>query len=223
MATSVESDTRKRLLDAAEELFARNGIGATSLRAITAAADANLASIHYHFGSKEALLVEVFARRIQPVNALRFELLDEVQRRDPNDLEGIVRAFVTPALQLLKRPDLGGENFTQLMGRLYSEPAETKEQIVHMFEDVVRRFSESIGSCLPHLGPVELFWRFHYMVGSMAFPMVATDIVERRARELGELGDIDESIERLVRFISGGLRAEASPGPESDKEKQGED
>ena len=35
-------DTRERLLDAAEQLFAENGFDGTSLRAITTSADANL-------------------------------------------------------------------------------------------------------------------------------------------------------------------------------------
>lgn len=221
MSPQAESDTRERLLDAAEQLFAENGIGSTSLRAITAAAEANLASVHYHFGSKEALLVEVFARRIEPVNQRRFELLDEAMADTPDDLDAIVRAFVTPALQLLNRPEMGGRHFTQLMGRLYSEPIEIKSKILHMFEDVATRFTHEIGRCLPHLEPIEVFWRFHYMVGSMAFPMVATDIVETRAGALGDSGDTEDSIRRLVAFISGGLRAPAADN-RIDKEADGE-
>ena len=56
MAESSTTTTRVKLLDAAERLFAQTGIGGTSLRAITSEANTNLASIHYHFGGKEALL-----------------------------------------------------------------------------------------------------------------------------------------------------------------------
>ena len=220
MATATESDTRERLLDAAEKLFALDGVGATSLRAVTAEAEANLASIHYHFGSKEALLIEVFRRRIEPVNKQRFELLEATLARDPNDLDALVRAFVSPALRLLTSPEAGGRHFTQLMGRLYSEPAEIKSKIIHMFEDVAKRFTMAIGTCLPHLVPIELFWRFHYMVGSMAFPMVATDIVEARAGELGDQGTTEDNIDRLVRFIVGGLKARATDRT-NDKEADG--
>ena len=62
------TDTRERLLDAAKYLFAQRGVDATSLRHITAEAAANLASVNYHFGSKEALFRAVFVRRIGPVN-----------------------------------------------------------------------------------------------------------------------------------------------------------
>ncbi len=205
-------------MDAAEKLFSESGIGATSLRAITAEAKANLASIHYHFGSKESLLVEVFSRRIGPVNAKRLELLDAAREADFKDLDAIVRAFISPALHLLQRPDLGGSHFTQLMGRLYFEPIEIRIKILYMFEEVVRRFTEAIGDCLPNLNKNELFWRFHFMVGSMAFTMCSSDIVEAFPGSRPR-GDVDESVERLVRFVSGGLGA---PGPAS-HEVKGED
>ena len=51
-------DTRKRLLDAAGELFAERGFAATNVRDITAAAGTNIAAVNYHFGNKEHLYIE---------------------------------------------------------------------------------------------------------------------------------------------------------------------
>ena len=45
-------DTKDRILDAAESLFAQHGFDATSLRMITASAGVNLASVNYHFQSR---------------------------------------------------------------------------------------------------------------------------------------------------------------------------
>ena len=75
------TDTKEQILDAAEELFSEQGIDGVSLRAITQAAAVNLASVHYHFGSKEALAKAVFVRRIGVINRERLELLDECERR----------------------------------------------------------------------------------------------------------------------------------------------
>ena len=47
--------TKERILDTAERLFAKQGYAATSLRGIIAEAGVNLAAVHYHFHSKEAL------------------------------------------------------------------------------------------------------------------------------------------------------------------------
>ena len=70
------SDTKERILDAAERLFGRHGIEQSSLRAITAEAGVNLAAVNYHFQSKEVLARAVFARRIGPVNRRRLEMLE---------------------------------------------------------------------------------------------------------------------------------------------------
>ena len=52
--------TKKRILDAAEALFALKGYAAVSVREITGAADCNLAAVNYHFGNKQNLYMEVF-------------------------------------------------------------------------------------------------------------------------------------------------------------------
>jgi AcrR family transcriptional regulator len=49
------SDTRDRILDSARELFAGNGIGKTSIRAIAAGAGVDSALVHHYFGTKEQL------------------------------------------------------------------------------------------------------------------------------------------------------------------------
>ena len=43
-------ETKEKILNAAEKLFAEHGIEAVSLRSIISEADVNLAAIHYHFG-----------------------------------------------------------------------------------------------------------------------------------------------------------------------------
>src|SRR4028119_1065047 len=68
-------DTREALLDAAEKLFSEHGIQASSLRAITQQAVANLAAVDYHFGSKEGLVRAVFSRRLKPLDEERTRLL----------------------------------------------------------------------------------------------------------------------------------------------------
>lgn len=62
------SDTRDKILDTAEKLFADLGVDGASLRAITDAAGVNLGSIHYYFKTKDQLVAEVLARRIDQYN-----------------------------------------------------------------------------------------------------------------------------------------------------------
>jgi len=51
--------TKLDLIVAAGELFAESGLDGTSVRAIAEKANANIAAINYHFGSKENLYIEV--------------------------------------------------------------------------------------------------------------------------------------------------------------------
>lgn len=66
--------TKERLVSAAQDAIREGGIGSATARDITARADANLAAIPYHFGTKDALLTEALiadARTIvDPVLAL---------------------------------------------------------------------------------------------------------------------------------------------------------
>ena len=83
-------NTRGRILDSAERLFAEQGFSGTSLRQITAAAGANLAAVNYHFGSKEELIKEALSRRLRPINAERLKWLDRLEAEGQPTVEEIV-------------------------------------------------------------------------------------------------------------------------------------
>src|SRR3954470_24483153 len=90
--------TPERILQAAERLFSERGIDAVSLREITTAAGVNSAAAHYHFGSKEAVLEELFAQRARPIAQKREELLGQLKldRNGRPRLEDVLRAFLRP-------------------------------------------------------------------------------------------------------------------------------
>ncbi len=62
--------TKARVLRAATELFAERGFHGTTVRDIAARAGTNVASGHYHFGSKRDLYVEVLRATFAQVRAL---------------------------------------------------------------------------------------------------------------------------------------------------------
>lgn len=59
--------TRERILDVAEALFAARGFAGTSMREIAGAADLTAASLYNHFEGKEALYAAVLERGIRPL------------------------------------------------------------------------------------------------------------------------------------------------------------
>ncbi|MGA8546886.1 MAG: TetR family transcriptional regulator [Mycobacterium sp.] len=64
------SDTRERILENARILFARNGIGNTSIRAVAAAAGVDSALVHHYFGTKEKLFAAAVHIPIDPMDVI---------------------------------------------------------------------------------------------------------------------------------------------------------
>ena len=206
--------TKERLLDAAEGLFATQGFDGTSLRAITSEAGVNLAAVNYHFRSKDELNQAVFARRLEPINRRRLELLDECiadTGKGLLPLEGVIRALINPVMDVdLNKPELA--NFKTLMGRLHWEPkGMLKQLLAKQFGQLITRFTEAFQRALPELAPEELFWRIHFMVGSMAHTLACQDTVEVISGGLCDTSDVEGTRERLVSFIAAGMR---SPVPD---------
>ena len=205
--------TRSRILTAAEGLFADRGFSATSVRMITSRAKVNLAAMHYHFGSKDQLIQELFALRLSPLNRQRLALLDRCLAGggagEPS-LEQILEAFVRPPVQLIRDPERGGMRFMQLLSRAFNSPdGAIREMIYGQFAEVIERFSGALRPRLPHLSREEAFWRFHFMVGAMSHTLhVIADWknLEKLFLDVPEPSQVDEVVDRLVSFLAAGFR-----------------
>ena len=198
-------DTKSRILDAAEKLFGMNGFDATSLRDITAAADVNLAAINYHFHTKDSLIDAIVARRIEPVNKKRFELL-EAAGPSPT-VEQILTAFMAPVMQVKV------DALVPLIGRILSNPEVFVERVFHKhLAPVSQRFVEALSKALPELPPSEILWRLHFSVGVMTHTMLWGRIYPKITNGVCDISDREALVDRAVRFVAAGFRAPASKG-----------
>ena len=204
-------ETKDRILDAAEALFALNGSSGASLRAITQRAKVNLAAVHYHFGSKDRLLEAVLARRLLPLNTERIRRLENYQKeagRKKVRLENVIEAMVGPALRLSRDENEGGRIFMRLLGRLVLEPdARIQNLLTGQFETVLEKFMPSLTVALPHLSPKDFFWRLHFLVGSMAHTMADSERIRLISGGVCDPDDTEGTVQCLVTFLCGGLRA----------------
>jgi len=201
---SEKLDTKSRILDSAEKLFGLNGFDATSLRDITAEAQVNLAAVNYHFQSKESLIDAVIARRIEPVNRRRLEMLDAA---GPNPtIEQILTAFIGPLLH----QNLA--SVVPLMGRMMSDPTQFVERVFKKhLTPISRRFQDALQAQLPDLSRAELIWRLHFTGGMMAHVMCWSQVLPEISDGLCDVSDRDALVERMVAFAAAGLRV---PVPE---------
>ncbi|MEI7929562.1 MAG: helix-turn-helix domain-containing protein, partial [Verrucomicrobiales bacterium] len=132
--TSVpESGAKLRLAEAAEELFAERGFESVSVRDITKRAGMNIASINYHFGSRDGLVAGVMIRYITPINDERLARIEALERRWPGKavpLEEILDAFVRPLATQVRKSDLSERLFLKLVGRMFGEQAAAMPPVV---------------------------------------------------------------------------------------------
>jgi AcrR family transcriptional regulator len=179
------------------------------MRQLTARAAVNLAAVNYHFGSKDALIEAVFRRRLDPMNAARLAGLAKLEANANLSPEAIIRAFVGPSLRLVEDAKGGGRNFTRLLGRTYTEPSKTLRALIgQMYAPTMERYKAALERALPQMPKEELVWRMHFMFGTLAYTLAATDTVQLIAGCKPE-DRYDAALleERLAAFLLAGLVA----------------
>lgn len=163
------TDTINRILDAAEELFADNGIAGTSVRDITNMAKVNVAAVNYHFETKDNLVRRVLERRAAALEHERTIALNKVEAlaaresRAPTVFE-LVDAMLGPIVDLALSGDRDWKHFIRFISRLAWEPGfenmKPPESQIRIFE----RFDRLLQRALPALAdePTRL-WRIAFM------------------------------------------------------------
>jgi AcrR family transcriptional regulator len=210
---SNELDTKQRILDSAQYLFAREGFKGTSLRAITNRAEVNLAAINYHFGSKEALLKSVLERHLIPLNKVRMERLIHIrdtarQNQMRPSVSDLLVAFVEPTLKYKDSSQDAGD-FIAIIGRAFFDPDDTVRKafiqlILPLYELIVATFHEA----LPELSEKVLLWRLHFMFGSISHMMqICGGRFHSDIREFLLPTDTDTILGVLVPFITSGMES----------------
>jgi AcrR family transcriptional regulator len=209
--------TRNKILDAAERLFAEHGYTAVSMRSITAAAGVNVAAIHFHFASKEALFEAIFNRRVQPINAARLLGLRGT-RRDAGhaglELEGVLKAFVAPHLESAKGFDAGSIVLLQFMARAAAEPDKSIQAVLRKeFDPVWVELTAAVRRALPDASDEAIGWGLFFTLGALYFINPSRGWLAALTRNKCNAADTEAAMQYLVPFLTAGLQALAEHPP----------
>jgi AcrR family transcriptional regulator len=208
------ADTKTRILDTAERLFGLKGFEATSLRDITAEAQVNLAAVNYHFQSKDSLMDAVIARRVDPVNQRRIQMLDAAGPQPT--VEQVLMAFLEPIF------DIQLERAAPLVGRILSNPNLFVDRVYKRhFQTVSERFRAAMIQALPGAPVADVLWGQLFMVGSMTQLMALGQILPDITGGVCDMSDRPAVVARAVRFLAAGFRAsevKSEPSREPGKE-----
>lgn len=204
--------TPDKILDLAEAMFAESGYRAVSVRSITRACGVNIAAIHYHFGSKEVLLEQIFAKRSAAINNARFRLLEACRpgHDRPPMLEQILEAYLRPSL-VLPNGDVGARRFMRLRAILAHEQADLSKNLISKhFNHVSGTFIGALMKVLDHLPARGVYWRFHFLLGAQYFTLADPGRIQILSEGSCDPSDSETALAELVAFTAAGFRAPPS-------------
>ena len=201
-------DVRGRVLDVAEELFAKHGFDGVSTRVIARRAGATSAMIHYYFDSKRALFDAVVARRADVLNEERVTALDNYEARagDAVTVEGALEAFLGPVLAKLESGGEGWRHYLSLIAQVGNNHEWGGEVMNRSFDPVVQRLIEVIKKALPSAKDADLYWAYNFLSGALTLTCSETGRIDRLSNGICRSTDIPEIAPRMIAFAAAGFR-----------------
>jgi AcrR family transcriptional regulator len=202
-------DTPDRLLDAAERLFAAQGVDAVSVRAVNAAAGTNVAAVHYHFGSKDSLVEAVLRRRMDALAQRRRAILEALPHRP--SVRSVVEALVVPLAELSAVPTSAGRAYVRVLAGLQAGGAHARGRLARAFAPQFATFDDALARALPDLPTPVRHFRLA-LVSNIVVPTLAEP--EAAAATLGvDPADHTAVVDALVDSVTGALAAPFATEP----------
>jgi AcrR family transcriptional regulator len=203
------SETREKLIDAAARAFAEDGVFSASLVDITRqAGQRNKGALHYHFGSREAILCAVLERHADFLARREGELLELAKKTPDDDVRSVVEAIVRPAAELAES-GWRGRAFLLIVAQL------AQEDLSSLGEDVNAVLARTGGydvyallmSRMADVSPDVVLERFALMT-SFILRAVAdrARAAGRRRRGRPQL-DQETFVQNLIAMIAAGMSA----------------
>ena len=207
--------TEDRLLEVAERQIAERGVDGVSVRSVTAEAGANVAAIHYHFGSKAALVRAVLDRRIPEATARRDVLLAALEAAPgPPTARALAAAFVRPLA------DMGAADATRhypaFLAAILRAGPEYRDLGNVPFQPQFERFDALLAAALPGTALGVRRLRFALFVEGAVLALASLDERRRAFTAVAEPVTDAELVEHVVDAVAGLLAgAGARPRPET--------
>jgi AcrR family transcriptional regulator len=150
-------NTASEILDATQKLLLERGESKTTLRAITELADANVAAVNYHFGSRDELIRQAYLSALTEVTTsqgARIQSLDEKA-----DLEELVNIWLGPLLEPKSVSKRERDLWTLLQRGSVENAPQLQELMPSMQEMELSPLIAFLGKKLPHLDRSEIVFR----------------------------------------------------------------
>lgn len=202
-----EAATKAQVFCTSERLFALRGFQNVSVRDITTEAGVNLASVNYHFGSKDGLLLEIFKRRTTELNRLRARMLHEANDRHQGNppVRDILEALIKAPLIWLD-PANDRRTSLQFLIRARSEGTAEIREIIARDVSHLKRFADALIRASAGIPAEEVYWRLHFVLGMIhQNRFMELDRLHLLSEGLTREGDMDALLVRMLGFAEAGF------------------
>lgn len=209
MTKKTKGERSERILNVAEELFARHGYDGVTIRQIAAQAEVDVALASYHFGKKEDLFRAVFRRRAETLSASRQAVLRATQEQTQDQeqtLEQIIEAFLLPLKLAQESKDPGWRNYMALLSYVMTSPVWNEVLMPDAFDINVKEFVDALTKALPNAKIEDIHWCYHYVSGALALTLAQTGRIDRLSDGACLSSDFDAAYDRMIPFVAAGFR-----------------
>jgi len=201
-------ETRARILDTAERLFARSGFEGTSIRDIAAGADVPVALVNFHGGAKEDLFATIVARRADTLAQQRLEALAAAKAKGTAlELRDVLGCFIRPYLDLAAA---GGPQWTAYARLIAHVSADERWRPVseRCFDPTAKIFTEELALLVPAAQARQVAGAFVFSISAMLSLATSRWRIEAMAGQpAGKTPALDTWADFLIDFCEGGFRS----------------
>ena len=194
-------ETKAKILDAAEMVFAERGFEGASLRDIAGQAAVPVGLVHHHGGSKEELFCQTVRRRASEMADIRQQSLEELKAAGDLTLHKILDCFMRAYMTLA---ETGGDHwraYGRLVAHVSSDPR-WRELTAECFDPTAGLYLDEIVKLYPKADRAAAAAGQVYSVSSMLAHLNSG----WRIDALGD-GHNERELDRLVTFCAAGFEA----------------
>ncbi|MEX1155146.1 TetR/AcrR family transcriptional regulator [Parvibaculum sp.] len=204
--------TRDLILDTAEQLFAERGFFGVSVRDITDTAAIRLASVNYHFGTKDELFRAVVERRFREIDAERRQCFAALEPRlarmsKREIVEAVADIFMLPILTRVTSGEPGWTAYAQIIAHGANVKMWATGILASVLDPVARDFAALLARAYPKASDHTLFCAYELMIGAMAHALGQNGRLDTLSKGKYRSTDLAAIYPKARRFVVAGMMA----------------